>query len=120
MNEGRNHLNLQPLMKFHGASSSEVAAALGIRQARFVKLLFGLNKQGLVTISSRPYDRRSHSLYLSREAVNLVGKLESVIAEYEGRMKMEVESAAVVQTELIFDWWRRRPKQAADWPLRCS
>ena len=72
------------MLKYNpGIRPSEVAAALGLKRANFVPLLDDLRRRGLAETLPRPEDRRSRAIYLTKEGLEMMVKVEATVQEYE-------------------------------------
>ena len=92
-----------------GATPSDLADTLGVARTNFVPLLEGLRKQGLVVRQSRPDDRRFRALYLTREGVKLLGKVEPLIEAFETQNAQEIERIAPGAMSGLYHWLTQRP-----------
>jgi len=66
-----------------GIRPSEVAAALGLKRANFVPLLDDLRRRGLAETLPRPEDRRARAIYLTKEGLAMMNKVEAMVQKYE-------------------------------------
>jgi DNA-binding MarR family transcriptional regulator len=84
-----------------GRRQSEIAAALGIRQANLVGLIDELDRRGLAKRRRLPADRRSHALTLTAKGSTLLNKALALQARYEQRLVSELgatEHARLITT----------------------
>ena len=68
-----------------GRNQSEIAAALGIKQANFVALMDDLDQRGLTRRAQSPADRRSHALTLTAKGEVLLQKALTILETHEQR-----------------------------------
>ena len=68
-----------------GRKQSEIAAALGIKQANFVALMDELDQRRLTRRIRSPADRRSHALTLTPTGEAMLQKALGVLEKYEHR-----------------------------------
>jgi DNA-binding MarR family transcriptional regulator len=66
-----------------GSSQQAIANRLGMAPSRLVPLVDDLEERGLVERRRDPQDRRNHALYLTAEAIRLMGELSRVAAAHE-------------------------------------
>ncbi len=69
-----------------GSKQTEIAEALGVKPANLVALMDGLEKRGLAERRKTDTDRRSYSLYLTREGEQFVYAMADVWNAHENRM----------------------------------
>jgi DNA-binding MarR family transcriptional regulator len=70
-----------------GLSQADLADTLGIERARLVRLLDGLEKRSLIRRLPSPTDRRSHALFLTREAQQKLKRIKALAAAHEARVE---------------------------------
>ena len=106
------------ILKYNpGIAHSVVADTLSVARTNFVALIESLRKRGLVAVHARPDDRRFRALYLSREGLKLVNKLESKVEAYETRARAELEEKTPGMVDEVFAWLSRpRGAPAGDEP----
>jgi len=75
-----------------GRKQSEIAAALGIKQANFVALMDKLDQRGLTRRVRSSTDRRSHALTLTPKGAALLQKALGVLEKYERRFVSQLGS----------------------------
>jgi DNA-binding MarR family transcriptional regulator len=75
-----------------GRKQSEIAAALGIKQANFVALMDELDQRGLTRRVRSSTDRRSHALTLTAKGDALLQKALGVLEKYEQRFVSQLGS----------------------------
>lgn len=73
-----------------GRRQSEIAAALGIRQANLVGLIDDLDRRGLAKRKRLLTDRRSHALVLTAKGSALLKKGLALQAQFEQRLVAEL------------------------------
>ena len=73
-----------------GRRQSEIAAALGIRQANLVGLIDDLDRRGLAKRKRLLTDRRSHALVLTAKGTSLLKKGLALQAQFEQRLVAEL------------------------------
>lgn len=114
-----------------GRRQSEIAAALGIRQANLVGLIDDLDRRGLAKRKRLATDRRSHALVLTAKGSALLKKGLALQAQFEQRLISElgaseharlIASLRKLQGMLVSPEWkvgngvavpaRRRPRKA--------
>lgn len=76
-----------------GRRQSEIAAALGVRQANLVGLIDELDRRGLTKRRRLPTDRRSHALTITAKGANLLKKALALQASFEQRLMAELGAA---------------------------
>jgi DNA-binding MarR family transcriptional regulator len=84
-----------------GRRQSEIAAALGIRQANLVGLIDELDRRNLTKRKRLPEDRRSHALVLTAKGTALLKQGIALQARFEQRLIAELgatEHARLVAT----------------------
>ena len=70
-----------------GLSQADLAETLGIERARLVRLLDGLEKRSLIRRLPSPTDRRSHALFLAREAQQKLKRIKVLAAAHEAHVE---------------------------------
>lgn len=76
-----------------GRRQSEIAAALGIRQANLVGLIDELDRRGLTKRKRLPEDRRSHALVLTAKGAALLKRGLALQVRFEQRLIAELGAA---------------------------
>lgn len=73
-----------------GLSQTRLAGILGIDRSTLVAVLDKLECQGLVERATRPNDRRSHALKLSREGAKRFASLARQVRRHEARIARQL------------------------------
>lgn len=81
---------LMLIEKNPGMKQSEIAAALGIKRANFVRLMDALEERGLAERRPSATDRRSHALYLTEAGENFIVRMQEVWREHEDRLVQRI------------------------------
>jgi DNA-binding MarR family transcriptional regulator len=74
---------LRVINQADGLSQQALGETLGVFPSRLVALIDELEGRGLVERRSRPADRRSHALYLTKRGEEVLGLIEKIGLEHQ-------------------------------------
>jgi MarR family transcriptional regulator, transcriptional regulator for hemolysin len=84
-----------------GVIQTELADQLGVQSSTLVRLLDGLEKQGLVKRSGTPIDRRAKSIRIEPSGREVLGELNSFASKLENEIFANVSDADLTTTARV-------------------
>jgi MarR family transcriptional regulator for hemolysin len=85
------------------ARQSDLARAIGIREATLVRTLAQLERGGLIERSPNPNDARANIMRITPQGHGLVAEIESVLAGLREQVLQDVDDAELETMVRVFD-----------------
>ena len=86
-----------------GCSQAAVGQRLGIERARLARMLHELERRNWIVRRANGSDARSHSLYLTADGENALGKIKRLAEKHEAQVATRLGSKRHKQ---LFNWLR--------------
>jgi DNA-binding MarR family transcriptional regulator len=84
-------------------TQKEIAEAIDRDQTTVVRMIYSLEKKGIVKRLQNNYDKRSHNLFLSTKGTDLKKKLLSVVRDAHNHVTRNLSQDELLQLHKILD-----------------